>query len=401
MLLILPAMHFRKKSLRIHTLKIFDKSARAGPAPPADPTLRRSIPWLLILGTFSVSIGIALCAGTLHWYYTRGFLLVDKPVSLGPGHIKTGPFTSNLKGTYSIEFDTQVPDIYDCPQYLALKTHWMLTRDGRVAAHRERGDYDAETSDVAISGMYLYYFDAEPGTYNLDVEVVSDGRCLDVGKPRLRVYLSSWDRAEYDDLNGELQLFSLLCAGIGFAFLFAHHFAMLRGSSRFLPLALCLCEQKPAWGITGLHYRRFPDRRSWAMNPVTNLPTIALMCALTGFIWLAPMWLLYARGQRSSQGLLVSLPQKGLPAIATASGLRAPIVGIDAKRHIYLNYKETTWEELPEGLEQALLGLPVRVVYFEGDNEIMFMDVARAIDVIQGVRAKAILWTPRAKAENR
>jgi biopolymer transport protein ExbD len=76
-------------------------------------------------------------------------------------------------------------------------------------------------------------------------------------------------------------------------------------------------------------------------------------------------------------------------------------VGIDAKRHIYLNYKETTWEELPEGLEQALLGLPVRVVYFEGDNEIMFMDVARAIDVIQGVRAKAILWTPRAKAENR
>ncbi len=137
------------------------------------------------------------------------------------------------------------------------------------------------------------------------------------------------------------------------------------------------------------------------MNPVMNLPTIALVCTLTWFIWLVPTWLVSATGQRSSQGLLVSLPWKGVPAVATASGLTAPLVRIDAKRHLYMNYKQTTWEELPEGLEQALLGLPVRVVYFEGDSDIPFMDAARAIDVIQGLGAKAILMTPLSKAENR
>ena len=65
-----------------------------------------------------------------------------------------------------------------------------------------------------------------------------------------------------------------------------------------------------------------------------------------------------------------------------------------------MNYKETTWEDLPAGLDQALRGLPVRVVYFDGDRDILFMDAARAIDVIQGSDAKAILMTPGSKAQN-
>ena len=97
----------------------------------------------------------------------------------------------------------------------------------------------------------------------------------------------------------------------------------------------------------------------------------------------------------------IGLPRKGFSKVAIASGLTAPLVKIDAKGHPYLNYKQTTWEELPWGLEQALLGLPVRVAYFEGDNDIMFTDAARALDVIQGLGAKAILVTPRSRAENR
>jgi len=61
------------------------------------------------------------------------------PVSLVKGHIKTGDFTTTLKGTYSIVFDTEVPSIYDCPQYVVLKTHWVVTQKGRVIAHRGFG----------------------------------------------------------------------------------------------------------------------------------------------------------------------------------------------------------------------------------------------------------------------
>jgi hypothetical protein len=50
------------------------------------------------------------------------------------------------------------------------------------------------------------------------VEVLSDGSCLNIGNPRLRVYLSGFDRGEYDDLNAQLQLVSLLSVGVGLAF---------------------------------------------------------------------------------------------------------------------------------------------------------------------------------------
>jgi len=130
-----------------------------------------------------------------------------------------------------------------------------------------------------------------------------------------------------------------------------------------------------------------------------NLPTIALVCSLTWFVWFVPIWIVYSWGYRSSQGLLVSIPRKGVPAAAVATGLTAPLVRIDAKRHLYLNYKPTTWEELPAGLDQALRILPVRVVYFDGDSDITFMNVARAIDVIQELGAKVILLTPGSKAE--
>jgi biopolymer transport protein ExbD len=85
---------------------------------------------------------------------------------------------------------------------------------------------------------------------------------------------------------------------------------------------------------------------------------------------------------------------------SVSSGLTAPLVKIDAKGHLSLNYQQTTWEELPAGLDQALQGLPVRVVYFDGDGNIPFVDAAHAIDIIQGLGAKPILLTPGSKAEN-
>jgi hypothetical protein len=400
-LLVLATTRFRKSSIEELRLRIFNTDPPAGPAPRVNLKPRRSFPLLLIFGILGVTAGVVVFAATVRWYDTRGFVLVDKPVSLGPGHIKTGAFTTNLRGTYGIAFDIDVPYIQDCPQYLALKTHWVVTRDGRATARRDRGGYEWEEPGAPLEGADLGSFDAEPGTYNLDVEQLSDGRCLDVGKPRLRVYLFAGDRAEYDELNAKLQIFSFLSIGAGLAFLFAYRSERLRQGPTVLPLASSLPAQKATWGVTGLRSRRFPVRRGWAMDPILNLPTIALVCALTWLTWLLPIWVVYTWGHRSSLGLPASLARKGVPAVAIAPGLTAPLIKIEPGGHVYLNYKETTWEQLASLLDQELRRLPIRVVYFEGDNDILFMDASRAIDIIQGLGAKAILITPRSKAENR
>jgi biopolymer transport protein ExbD len=135
------------------------------------------------------------------------------------------------------------------------------------------------------------------------------------------------------------------------------------------------------------------------MNPVKNLPTVALICSLTSFVWLAPVWILYAAGHYASRGLFVSIPRKGVPVIANPGGLTAPLIRIDSMRRVYLNYRQTSWEELPKDLEGALRGLPAQAVYFDADNDILFMDAARALDTIQGLGARAILVTQGSKAE--
>jgi biopolymer transport protein ExbD len=202
-----------------------------------------------------------------------------------------------------------------------------------------------------------------------------------------------------DDLNAKLQIVSLFSASAGLASLVAYRFAWLRRQPRGFSVSPPLPEHKPAWGITGLRLRRFPARGGWAMNPVKNLPTIALVCSLTWFVWLVPMWIVYAGGQHSSHGLLVSIPRIGVPMSASPAGLTASLVRIDSMDRVYLNYKQTTWEELPAGLEQELRGLPAPFVYLDVDNDILFMDVAKALDIIQGIGAKAILMTPGSKAE--
>jgi biopolymer transport protein ExbD len=399
-LLVFASTHSRKHFLEETRLRIFAADLPIGPAPPADLKRMRSFLVLMVLGILGMVAGVVVFAATEHWYKTRDFVPLDMPVPLSTGHIRTGDFTIQLKGSYFISIAmTHAFYNYNCKQDGLPKTHWVLTQNGRVVAHREHDEYPYASQEF-IEGTDLFYFDAEPGTYNLDVEVLSDSKCLDVGKPRLRVFLSGYDRAEYDDLDTNLLLVSLVSFGVGLALLFASRSTGLRERPHALPFASSLPQQAAAWGITGLHYGRFLARRAWVTNPVTNLPTIAVLLSFTFFVWLAPMWIVFEYDHPSSHGLLVSIPPKGVPLVAASPGLTAPLVTIDANGRLYLNYKQTTWEELPAGLDQALRVLPVRVVYFEGDNSIRFSDAARAIDIIQSAGARAILLTPGSKAQN-
>jgi biopolymer transport protein ExbD len=226
--------------------------------------------------------------------------------------------------------------------------------------------------------------------------------CVTTGALLFAAAMHSYGARDFDfrdDLNAELQIVSLFSAVAGLASLVAYRFASLRRQPCGFSVSPPLPEYKPAWGITGLRLRRFPARGAWAVNPVKNLPTIALVCSLTWFVWLVPTWFVFARGQHTSHGFWVSIPRTGVPVRARPAGLTAPLVRIDSRRRVYLNYKQTTWEELPAGLQQELRGLPAVVVYFDGDSDLPFMDAARALDIIQGLGAKAILLTPGSNAE--
>ena len=399
LLFVFGTTYFRKEPLEELRLRIFKTDPPSPPVRLSPISHRRSFPLLPLLGVICVTSGVFLFLATLHWYRSRSFVVVDMPISLGPGHIRTGEFTTRVAGAYVIRIATGEQYYEDCPAYRVIKTRWSLRKANQVIDHREGPQNFWEPTGIAIGGSDLHAFHAEQGTYNLDVEQLTDGSCLDFTKPRLRVELSGYDRAEYDDLNAELQLLSLFSFGLGLIFLFAYRSMRLGQTPRPLPLSPAIPELKPTWGITGLRQRRFLVKRNWGVNPVMNISTIALVCAFTWFTWLVPTWLMYASGERNSQGILASIPRKGVSAVQITTGLTAPLVTIDAKRHPFLNYKQTTWEDLPKGLEQSLRGLPVRVVYFDADRDALFMDAAKAIDIIQGLNAKPILLTPRSKSE--
>jgi len=399
-LLVYFTTYFRKDSFEVLRLRIFpaDPFAPQFAPPPSRP--ERRFPLRLILGIFLISAAVVIFAATKHWYDSRDFVLVDMPVSLSKGHIRTGTFSTNLNGSYFIEFETSGSYLPNCSEYSVLKSKWVVKSNGKVFAHREHDEYDYEPPDAPIEGTSLHSFGVVPGTYNLDIEILSDASCLNAGNPRLFVSLSGFDRDSYDDLSARLQWLSLFLFGLGCALLIAYRFTRLRIRPSPLPLQISLPQQPSAWGITGLRLRPRTTHSAWSTSPNANLPTFALACSLT---WLACFvsvrisiypWSL-------SKGLPVSVPRRGVPPVALAPGLTAPLVSIDAKERVYLNYQRTTWEKLPAGLDRALRVLPDRVVYVEGDAAIPFNDVARAIDIIRGSSARAILIAPSFQSEYR
>jgi Biopolymer transport protein ExbD/TolR len=117
------------------------------------------------------------------------------------------------------------------------------------------------------------------------------------------------------------------------------------------------------------------------MNPVTVPFTITLACSLACFACFVSILIVCATGQKqNSQGLLVSLTRKG---VSVASGLTAPIVTLQSNGAPFLNYQRTTWQDLPAALDRALPGLPVRVLYFNADYDVPFLDAARAIAIMR------------------
>jgi biopolymer transport protein TolR len=60
------------------------------------------------------------------------------------------------------------------------------------------------------------------------------------------------------------------------------------------------------------------------------------------------------------------------------------VVQVNEKGKLKINNEETTWEKLGPRIEQIFKERAEKVAFVKGDNEVMFQEVARAIDIMRG-----------------
>ena len=301
--------------------------------------------------------GIATVASIHVWAGTRTFVPVEMPVSLGLGHIRTGPFRINLRDRYTIQVNHRAPPDLGCDSSLVLTSQWTLYRNGQVFA-RSPGQ--------VLDNWWLGSFDAERGTYELDIEILRDASCLDPDLPRL--YIAARDQ-DYDLVRWPVSWLGALVMGTGLSLLVI---TARRRAAR--PAATAL-----------------PARR--------GLPSYSLCASLV----LSTVIIVIAAGKAfepASYGLPVRL-SNGYFAPRTA-GLEPILVrlalnGRDRRPDVFIGDELVPWEDFESTLwREVTQRPPTWPVYFEGDGQMEWRYAAEAIDRIRALHPQVVLIPRRA-----
>src|SRR3974390_1205200 len=60
------------------------------------------------------------------------------------------------------------------------------------------------------------------------------------------------------------------------------------------------------------------------------------------------------------------------------------VVQVMMNSHLKINNEDTTWEALGPRMEQIFKDRAEKVAFVKGDNDVLFMEVAHAIDIMKG-----------------
>jgi biopolymer transport protein ExbD len=358
------------------------------------------------LGIALALAGLVACGAASYWFATRSAVPLDMPISFIRGMHITREFEINLPQRYSMDIvldDRSLPSYAECPIFSVLQTQWTVTQEGRVIA---RSDSDYNSTGETRLGTSLGWFDADNGRYRLDLTEMSDASCLNSAKPRLRIATLHWGYMDYRDWYAIVVWFSLLVAGSGFVLFKLTMAARARENRPSIYPASSPGGIAPrGWSVLeSLRSRRWSGFELGASesgsripvpslggDPVRNLPTVGLALPLFLFVILAP-WMLIESSHRHPVGLMVRL--LGPRTILTKEWGEGLVVRIDAGNRWYLNSREVAPSQLESALWSELGRQPPRIAYIDGDSNIGFGEVARAIDIIRGQDAKVILLTP-------
>ena len=112
-----------------------------------------------------------------------------------------------------------------------------------------------------------------------------------------------------------------------------------------------------------------------------------------GAVHLIPCWVLQSWGKQTSSGLLVHLVQPARPALSSL-GIQALLVRVESNGELHIGSQIVSWEDFDSVLRKELgRRPPTWPVYVEGDANMEWRQVARAIDAIKGAQAEVVLLT--------
>lgn len=167
----------------------------------------------------------------------------------------------------------------------------------------------------------------------------------------------------------------------------------------FLAGTLLSAEPAQPW-IFGLP--KGGSRFQWAQKlplgqKFSHLPSYGLVTMAAWFLFIVPLWVL----QRSpSHGLVVHLVKSEVSTVSSSDGpivVRLKFNRSGKLPNLYLQSKPVSWNAFSGALKDALKIRRDWVVYFQGDADLEWADVIRAMDIIRGTPAKVILLMPGQK----
>jgi hypothetical protein len=163
------------------------------------------------------------------WEATRKLVLLDIPISLSHGHIRTELFTVNLKSGYDIRvlidpqlchFDLQCPVGQQCHESLTmLKAHWALSSSGQIVVSGDTNTSSGDIGDMAALSWPLGFFKPASKQYRVDLDVLSDTNRLNQANPHLIVQISQDGYSQFCKLSSMVSLFSGTTVVVGLALL--------------------------------------------------------------------------------------------------------------------------------------------------------------------------------------
>jgi biopolymer transport protein ExbD len=124
------------------------------------------------------------------------------------------------------------------------------------------------------------------------------------------------------------------------------------------------------------------DGKGRAMAEMNVVPLIdILLVLLIIFMVITPL---------TPKGLPALIPQPDPNPVATTGPVNKTIVvqvladPKSATSTLKINSEDATWESLGSRMDQIFKARAEKVAFVKGDNDVMFTDVARAIDIMRG-----------------
>ena len=139
-----------------------------------------------------------------------------------------------------------------------------------------------------------------------------------------------------------------------------------------------------------------PWKRREPIPLIKEAPNFGLIYG--GILWIL-VFLFMIITPMKPKGLLVDFREHRVAGVEKSPWTETVSVYVDGQRRFLVNGQPVLGDELKAKLEQELSKQMVWTVYLEADLDCLFMDVAHAMDTIQGLGAKLVWITPKTRED--